>query len=134
MIKKVVIAIAFVLVSTSIIAQENTAFKQDTEKLVSIVSEPTFGSVIDQFKMMIPEEKKEAFSKDVKATLPNLYSSIASIYMEEFTHDEVKELLKFYDTPLGKKMAEKSIVLAQKGMMAGQQWGMELQNIVKKYQ
>lgn len=134
MIKKVTMIIAFVLISTSIIAQEDTAFRKDTEKLVSIVSESTFGSVINQFNVMIPEDKKEAFSKEVKATLPNLYSSIASIYMEEFTHSEIKELLKFYETPLGKKMAGKTMILAQKGMMAGQQWGVEIQNIMKKYQ
>lgn len=126
--------IAFLAMSSLLFAQQtNTAFKQDTEKLVSIVSGETFKIVIDQLDSLVPQDKKEAFKKEVEKTMPELFSKISEIYMEEFTHKEIKGLLEFYSTPLGKKMSSKTGILAQKGMLAGQQWGLKLQGIVEKY-
>ena len=79
-------------------------------------------------------DKKEAFIKEINETFPELYTSMAKIYMEEFTHAEIKDLLAFYATPTGKKIADKSGVLSQKGMIAGQSWGMKIQALLGKYQ
>ena len=51
--------------------------------------------------------------------------------MAEFTQDEIKELVAFYNTDLGKKLAEKQLSLTQKAMMFGQTWGMEVQALPK---
>ncbi len=132
---KKIIVIALVLVSSMTFAQQkDSAFQKDAEKLVSIVSEGTFDMMINQFKSLVTGEKQEAFIKEIKGTLPSLASKMAKIYMEEFTHSEIKELLKFYETPVGKKLAKKTGVLAQKGMKAGQEWGFGLQEIIQKYQ
>ncbi len=120
--------------SSMTFAQQKSDFQKDAEKLVSIVSEGTSNMMIKQFKNFVSEDKQKAFTEEITITLPSLYSKIAKIYMEEFTHNEIKEMLKFYETPVGKKMASKSGVLAEKGMKAGQEWGMSLQEILKKYQ
>jgi len=133
--KKTLLVLVFVLTSVMTInAQEKDTFTKDTESLVEMISKSAFNPVIDQFKAMVAEEKQADFVKDVNATFPSLYSDMAKIYMEEFTHDEIKDLIKFYQTPTGKKMADKAVVLSQKGMMAGQTWGMKLQTILGKYQ
>ena len=44
-----------------------------------------------------------------------------------------EELVAFYNTDLGKKLAEKQLGLTQKAMMFGQSWGMEVQTIAQKY-
>ncbi|PID93385.1 MAG: hypothetical protein CSA94_02525 [Bacteroidetes bacterium] len=131
---KKIIVIALVLISSMTFAQQKSDFQKDAEKLVSIVSEGTSNMMIKQFKNFVSEDKQKAFTEEITITLPSLYSKIAKIYMEEFTHNEIKEMLKFYETPVGKKMASKSGVLAEKGMKAGQEWGMSLQEILKKYQ
>jgi len=127
-----VVVLAFSMIMAN--AQEKDQFTKDTEKLVEIVSENAFGPAIDQFVGMVADDKKEAFKKEVIATLPSLYTAMAKIYKEEFTHAEIKDMLAFYATPTGKKLAEKTGVLSQKGMAAGQAWGMEVQGIFGRYQ
>lgn len=133
--KKVLLLVAIVCFSVTAKAQENVdVYTADAENLVKIVSESAFTPVIDQFSGMVAEDKKEALIADIKATFPELYSAMAKIYMEEFTHSEIKEILAFYATPIGKKLAEKTGDLSKKGMIAGQAWGMKLQGIIQKYQ
>jgi small redox-active disulfide protein 2 len=47
---------------------------------------------------------------------------------------EIKELLTFYETPIGKKLASKTGELGQKGMVAGQAWGIKIQQLIEQYQ
>jgi hypothetical protein len=132
---KRIILVAFVaLLSVTVNAQEKDQFTKDTEKLMEILVKPSVEPVFKQFSGMVADDKKEAFIKEAETTLPDFYTDMAKLYMEEFTHDEIKELLKFYATPVGKKLAEKSGVMAQKGMLIGQTWGMKLQGILGKYQ
>ncbi|HFS67820.1 MAG TPA: DUF2059 domain-containing protein [Flavobacteriia bacterium] len=132
--KKIILVAFLVVISLTTVAQDKDQFTKDTETLMEIMIKPSFKPVIAQFSAMVTDDKKEAFTKEVEATMPELYENMAIIYMKEFSHDEIKELLKFYATPLGKKMAEKSIDLAQKGAMAGQNWGMKIQGLLGKYQ
>jgi hypothetical protein len=48
-----------------------------------------------------------------------LKGEMAALYAEEFTADELAELTKFYKTPLGQKIAEKTPKLAAKGAELG---------------
>lgn len=53
--------------------------------------------------------------------------------MAEFTHDEIKQILAFHDSDLGKKVASKTGELMEKASVAGEQWGLDLQMIMSKY-
>jgi hypothetical protein len=50
----------------------------------------------------------------------SLKDDMARIYMAEFTEAELKELTKFYETPLGKKTIQKMPGLMAKGAEIGQ--------------
>ena len=132
--KKVILVVLFVFTAVIVNAQEKDAFTVDAEKLVEVISKSAFEPVIEQFKGMVAAEKQEAFVKEVEGTFPELFTAIAKIYMEEFTHAEIKDILDFYATPTGKKLANKTGVLSQKGMIAGQSWGMKVQALLGKYQ
>ncbi len=132
--KKLLFVAAFICFSININAQNDEAFTNDTTKLVEMLTEYAFKPVIAQFSSMVSEENKTAFLEELDLTFPYLYVSMAKIYMEEFTHDEVLALIAFYETPVGKKLADKSVELAQKGMAAGQIWGGKVQEIIAKYQ
>src|SRR5690606_13891781 len=130
--KKLIFTVAIILASHFGMAQD--AFKEDVIKVLKasgsgaqmeLAKEEVMGS--------IPEDKRADFSKDFDASLPVLYDKMAKIYMEAFTHDEVKKMLEFYESPVGKKVTEKAGELASKNMAAGQEWGMELQGIMMKY-
>lgn len=43
------------------------------------------------------------YTRAANGTLSELYSKMAQLYMKEFTRDEIKTLVKFYNTDLGKK-------------------------------
>ena len=50
-----------------------------------------------------------------------LKDDYVKIYQSEFTENEIKDMIAFYRTPTGKKLADKSGVLAMKGSQMGQQ-------------
>lgn len=115
-------------------AQETSEFKKETIEFIKLTgSGAAFDDAISQIGAMVPEASKEAYKQEATATLDGLYEKLADLYMTEFTQDEIKELVAFYNTDLGKKLAEKQLSLTQKGMMLGQSWGMELQTIAQKY-
>jgi hypothetical protein len=131
--KKVFLFIAFVLIAQICIAQE-AEFKENVLKLISISGADAQMKVVKpQILNMIPEEKKENFSKEFDASLPSMYDKIAKVYMEIYTPDDVKGMIAFFESPVGRKMNGKAGELVQKSLQAGQEWGQELQVIMEKY-
>ena len=135
--KRVLLLCAFMFsLSLSVTAQTegNSDFKKETIEFIKLTgSASAFENAIDQIGMMVSETNKEAYTKEASATLDGIYGKLADIYMKEFTQAEVKELIAFYKTELGKKLAKKQLDLAQKAMIIGQSWGMEIQAIAQKY-
>ncbi|ULC59769.1 DUF2059 domain-containing protein [Flaviramulus sp. BrNp1-15] len=133
--RKVLLACLFALVTVvQVNAQENTEFKNETVEFLKLTGAgAAFENAIDQIGTMVSAENKEAYIKEANGTLVGLYDKMADLYMAEFTQDEIKELVAFYNTNLGKKLAEKQLGLTQKAMMFGQSWGMEVQAIAQKY-
>ena len=130
--KKIILTIAVVLVSHLGMAQD--AFKKDVLKVIELSGAAgPMASVKDQILASIPEARQAEFIKEFDASLPSLYDKIAVAYMETYTHDDVKEMIKFYESPVGKKINQNSGVLYQKSTAAGQEWGTQLQGIMMKY-
>ena len=130
--KKLILAVVVLFVTQLSLAQD--AFKNDVIKVIKASgSAAQMEAAKDQIKAMIPEAKFEEFSKEFDATLPSLYESIAKIYMETYTHEDIKAMLKFYESPVGKKISENAGELYKKSMEAGQEWGPSLQGMMMKY-
>jgi hypothetical protein len=110
------------------------AFKADVLKVIDLSGAAgPMASVKDQILGSIPESKHADFIKEFDATLPSLYEKIAVVYMETYTHEDIKEMIKFYESPVGKKIAKNAGPLFQKSSAAGQEWGMQLQGVLMKY-
>ena len=128
------ILVVLLALSISSYAQDNATFKQNTIDFIKLTgTAEAFDDAISQIGMMVPESKKESYLIEAEATLSGLYDKLAEVYMKEFTENEIKELVDFYETDLGKKLASKQMSLTQQGMMIGQGWGMEVQQIAQKY-
>ncbi len=124
-------ALLFTIVLT---AQDSTTFKKETIEFIKITGAGSaFDDAIAQIGGMVSEANKAAFIKEAQGTLEPLYEKLADLYMKEFTQSEISELVKFYNTALGKKLASKQTSLAQQGMQLGQTWGMEVGQIAQKY-
>jgi uncharacterized protein len=131
--KKIILAFAFVLTTQFIFAQD-AAFKADVMKVIKMSGATAqMDSAKKQIMAMVPEAKQADFSKDFEATMPAFYDKVAAIYMKEYTHADVKEMIKFYESPVGKKIAEKAGILFEQSMLAGQEWGAGLQELMMKY-
>ncbi|MDO7172175.1 DUF2059 domain-containing protein [Mariniflexile sp. AS56] len=131
--KKLVLACMF-LVAVATQAQETSQFKTETIEFIKLTGAgAAFDGAIAQIGFQVTEANKEAYTKEAMATLDGLYGKIADLYMEEFTQNEIKELVDFYHTDLGKKLAKKQLGLTQKAMTFGQSWGMEVSQIAQKY-
>lgn len=131
--KKILLSISLLLIAQITIAQD-ASFKTDVLKLISISgADSQIKMVKPQVLNMVPESKKENFSKEFDASIPSLLDKMANVYMEIYTPADIKEMIVFYESPVGKKMNEKAAELVQKSMQAGQEWSQELQGIIAKY-
>lgn len=130
--KKIILTIVVLCIAQLGMAQD--AFKQDVLKVLKASgSTAQMKLAKEQIIGNIAEEKKADFSKDFDASLPALYDEMAKAYMEIYTHEDVKEMLKFYNSPVGKKMTEKAEELYSKNLQAAQEWGASLQGLMMKY-
>lgn len=132
--KKISMILAF-LVGGFVFAQENelTAHQKDALKYVKINADGTFEASMKQVFQMIPAEKREAFKKELNEVMDEMYEGMAILYAEEFTEKEMKEILAFYETPVGKKVKETMPKLTEKGMEESQKLQYKLMPIIQKY-
>jgi hypothetical protein len=70
----------------------------------------------------VPEKFWTEFRKEVSAD--ELVNLIIPVYDKHLSHAEIKELIRFYETPVGKKMIAVMPAITQESMQVGQQWGM----------
>ena len=115
-------------------AQTNDYTEKVKSFLVLSGAEENFKMVIEQmlntFKASqpdVPEEYWSEVKKEVLNTsLDDLVNLIAPIYQKHLTEADLDDIIEFYKTPAGKKLAEKTPVITQESMAAGQQWGMQI--------
>lgn len=110
----------------------DTAKHQDILKLLRVSGSSELGiQVMDQLMMTfeeilpdVPTEFWADFRNEVKAE--DLLDMMVPIYDKYYTHDDIRELIKFYESPVGKKMVDTMPLLLQESMQAGQEWGRAL--------
>ncbi|MCI5072522.1 DUF2059 domain-containing protein [bacterium] len=57
---------------------------------------------------------------------------LVPVYAKHFTDKDIDGLIKFYKTPLGKKLLEKQPLIMQDSLIVGQQWGQEINTLLEK--
>lgn len=125
--------IAFLFISQINWAQDAT-LKADIIRLIEMSGADAQMKVLKpEILKMIPEDKKENFSKEFDASMPSLYDKIVKVYMGMYSEEDIKAMITFYESPIGKKMSQNAGQLAQKSLIAGQEWGRELQALMTKY-
>jgi hypothetical protein len=141
--KKTVTFLTFFVLSTSVcFSQTSTEYKTALKKMMVVSgAENTYKVVIDQMisafkaqKSNIPEEFwTEMGTEMVKTSMTDLVDMLAPVYEKHLTLADINDLIAFYQSPIGKKFAEKTPFITQESMQVGQQWGMKLgQKIVDK--
>lgn len=111
---------------------QNNSFKDDAVKLTKL-SNDAVEAAFGQMYSMIPAEKLEAFKTELKPIKDNYYIKMAEISMEYYTHEDVKQLLKFYDTELGQKVLKTQTKLTERSMEMVQSLSMKMMPLLQKY-
>jgi len=122
-------------------ADNTPAKKADIQKLIKMTGQCELASMmLDQmiktFKQTMPQVP-EKFWTDFKAeaqddSLSQLY---IPIYEKNMTHADIKELIKFYETPAGKRYIQAMPEMTKQSMEAGEIWGRQIaQKVIMKLQ
>jgi len=131
--KKLLLAFAFVLVSQIGFAQEN-ASKEDVSAVIEKSGNSgQMSAARTQMLTMIPQDKHAAFLVDFDILMKKVNDATVEIYMQEYSKEDVKAMLAFYNSPVGKKMAEKSEKIATKSQESMASLQGEIQALMMKY-
>ena len=119
-------------------AAGSEAKRQDIRKLMELTGAAKVGQqiaaqMIPMFKQGNPQVPQKFWDDVMKEfDTKSMIDLIVPIYDKHLTHDDVKGLIAFYQSPLGRKMTGVMPQIAQESMQVGQQWGMQIAQRVQK--
>ena len=134
--------IVFMVVGCIIVNAQNSEFEKDVAKLLEVNGNAAnydlaFDQLVAQYKMMkpnVPQEFWEAARRDVfNVEIAELNKKMIPLYKKNFTHEEIKKLIDFYQSPLGKKLTEGTTKIGKESIQIAQTWGMELGGKLNSY-
>ena len=136
--KKFAFALIFTI-GTSVFSIYGQTKNDDIVKLLRIsgsdkLAEQIMNAMIPQFQQLIPDIPNVFWIKiNEELNVDDLLYACIPAYNKYYTHDEIKQLIVFYESPLGKKLVEVTPFLTQETMAIGQKWGEKLgQDIVNE--
>lgn len=128
--------------ATLVSKAQQTEQEKDILKLMEVNGSASgydlaFEQIVSQFKMMKPNvpqltwdmAKHDVFDKEIV----ELKKQLIPVYQKNFTAEEVKQLIAFYTSPLGKKLVEGTTKLTKESMQIAQPWGMSLAGKIQGY-
>lgn len=71
----------------------------------------------------IPDVFWEEFAARLRGDVDRFIELLVPLYDRHLTLDEIRQLIAFYESPLGRRLVEVQPLLAQESMVAGQEWG-----------
>jgi hypothetical protein len=135
--KKLVVILCLAITSNmSLLAQEvPSEYTKALKQMFELNgTEETFVTAIDQMMEMF-ESSREDVPAEVwktigdefgKTSLNDLVEMLAPVYYKHLTLEDLNQIIVFYKTPAGKKMATATPAITQESMQIGQQWGMKI--------
>lgn len=150
--KKIVVLLIFPLIvsclvtvlSTGISAENKTVNREklnDIKNLLVMSGSSELGKqmmwqMINSFKGImanVPDNFWHEFMNE--ADMDELMDKLVPIYDKYLSHDDIKELIKFYESPAGKKYVKVLPQISKESMTIGQEWGEEIgKKVLKKLQ
>ncbi|MFA6947137.1 MAG: DUF2059 domain-containing protein [Pedobacter sp.] len=138
---KLLFVSVLLLIGSTVFAQTDP-FEADIMKMQQLngsqgTTDAMFGRIVAQFKASKPEvtdAKWAALKKDVfDVEVAELNKQLIPVYKKHFTQEEVKAIVAFYETPAGKKLAEKTPMVTMESMQLSQTWAMSLMGKIQAY-
>ena len=111
---------------------------KDINHLLELMSAKNLGrqvmaQMIQQFRRMNPDMSKEFWDKFLGDQYMNqLVEITVPIYDKYLSHEEVKALITFYSSPIGRRFVHVLPQITQESMVAGQKWGQNVAQAIMK--
>ena len=104
----------------------------DIEKLLEITGSLDMGQqMVDQIFAMqqnvqsaVPQEVWDEIRTELDMT--RIRPVIVAIWARHFSHDDIRGLIEFYESPLGRKLVETQPAVMQESMAAGELWARQV--------
>lgn len=141
--KKISLLFSLILFTSALsFGQASSTYKETLKKMMEVSgSQETYKAAVTQMISIFKQQKSgvpEAFWDEFsviayKAAGEELLNMLLPIYQKNLSENDVKNIIAFYQTPSGKTFAEKTPLIMQESMAAGQQWGMKIgEELTKK--
>lgn len=120
------------LMTTFVVSAEvNLSKNEDIQKMLAIsgsvdAAKQMANQLFAQMQQAWPQVPRECW-KELKsefAAMPIV--DLIGVYDKHFSHDEIKELIKFYQSPIGQRFIKELPAVTQESMQIGQEWGKEI--------
>jgi hypothetical protein len=132
--------ILIVLLTAGVVFSTHSQTKsQDIVRLLEITN--TKAQAAQMFDLMMPSmlaavpDVPSAFWTTFKSLLDleSFVNLLIPIYDRHFSHDDIRGLIQFYESPVGKKFIEVTPQITMESYAAGEEWGRKLgQDIVNE--
>jgi len=93
-------------------------------------------SMMEQFRGMVPQVPAEFWDRMLeRLDTEELERLVVEVWDRHFTHQDIIEIIAFYESPVGRKLVRKQPEILAESMEAGQRWGEQIaQEIVEELQ
>lgn len=115
--------------------QTDPQYQRSLKQLLQVSgTEASFTTVVTQMMTVIrqnytnvPASVWNDFEQEVlKTSLDDLVEMLVPVYQKHLSQEDLVSLIAFYQTPAGKRYAEKTPMIMQESMQVGQQWGLQI--------
>ena len=141
--KKTLLIISLLVLTTTITFAQNS-YKTTLKEMIQVSgAEASYKGVVSQMMTMFKQQKstvpaefwEELTTEMNKIAVDQLVDLVLPVYQKHLTEEDVKGIIAFYKTPVGKKFAEQTPLITQESMAAGQEWGKKIgATVVKRLQ
>ena len=106
--------------------------ENDIKRLLEVTNcrqqaEQAFDLIIPEFIRLFPNIPITYWiSFKEKLDIDSFIRIYIPIYDKHFSHDDIKKLIQFYESPIGKKLIEATPRITQESFAGGQEWGRKL--------
>jgi hypothetical protein len=134
--KAAVLSIVFVFVAlaSSFAQSTDPYYKALKEMFIASGVEETYRTAIiqmvDMYKTQMPEAPAgywdDLQQEFLRTSIDDLVLMLVPVYQKHMTIEDLRGLVEFYQTPLGKKFITSTPAIMEESMQVGQAWGMKL--------
>lgn len=125
--------VVFLMTGVAVQAQDNKAYEQAMVKMLEVSKTmdgmkqmaPQIINMLKQQSTGVPEEFWKELEQEMTGMYDEIIKAMVPIYQKYLTLEDIKEITKFYETPIGKKLADTNTKIAMEAMPIAQQIAMQ---------